>query len=190
MGFCTICDLLLQVPSSPRALSFPLAPEPPSWGRRGGQIFSHCMPPCSQTQGLHLCRSCPPRAAPSLPDAVEWESSFWEMLCSALAATGAQSRVGGVGLSPSRGRCCSMGTDWLSDPCHRGMAPGGVGGLRGRAVAGAWRAHVPPSPARQRDSLPERQLPRGSMSFPRDMGDVSEWQRLSGEPESLSLEPG
>lgn len=141
MGFCTICDLLLQVPSSPHALSFPLAPEPPSWGRRGEQIFSHRMPPCSRTQGLHLCRSCPPRAAPSLLDAVEWESSFWEMLCSALAATGAQSRVGGVGLSPSHGRCCSMGTDWLSAPCHRGMAPGGVG------VSGGERWPVPGMPA-------------------------------------------
>lgn len=56
------------------------------------------MPQCSGAQGLRLCRSCLPRAAPSLPDAVAWKSSLWEWLCSALAAPAQWSRAGGVGL--------------------------------------------------------------------------------------------
>lgn len=48
--------------------------------------------------------------------------------------------------------------------CATAARPPGVQGVSG----GEWwpvpRAHVPPSPAQQRDSLPECQLPRGSVS--------------------------
>lgn len=67
------------------------------------------------------------------------------------------------------------GAGWEAWGCHPaagdaapwgdpGSVPRVTAALGGRVVASAWRASKPPSPARQRDSLPEWQLPLGSVS--------------------------
>ena len=175
---------LLQHQCSPAAspflalcLSFPLAPEPPSW--RGG--FSHAVCPRAAGHGVSVS------AGAAFPGLLPLSLKPWHGKAAAGKGFMAlwqlpeqQSGVGHVGLSPRRRRCCSMGTPWLSAPCHHGTAPRGAGGLGGRAVAGAWRARVPPSPAWRVTHSPSGSS--HAAAFPRDRGDASKPQRWNESP--------
>jgi len=164
---------------------FPLSPRA---SELEGRIFSCCMSPCSGAWGFCLCRSCLPRAAPTLPEAVAWKSSRWERLHGALAAAGAAERGGTCGTVTQAQEMLLHGDTLAFCPVPPWHSAQGSGGSRG-ASSGRCLACPRAALARlARDSLPERQLPRGSVSKrPRRCVQTTAVER---EPQSLSPGPG